>query len=237
MWVSFNIIEDKREFNESQWEGFKLVASASSPKGVQKIDAKDKQRRDEEIRRRQSVMDRVFYQAAGLLTDEGRPVGEAEGAKLQGPSSPEELVEDMRRWVVGEEDEHDRIVTAYKREVSLRFEKEKREKELRRRQLQAIHEAREESGVGPSIMVGYTPEQLQEILRERQPGSAGVRTVNQGEGQVREYLYEKYIERAPDAGKLVAAGDELVVEERVGKPLGEMLEGRKVPFQGFEGQE
>ena len=61
MWSAFNAFEDQREQSDSMWEGFKLSASAMAPKGIQKIDAKDKERRRKEKDRRQTVQDYFYY--------------------------------------------------------------------------------------------------------------------------------------------------------------------------------
>jgi hypothetical protein len=182
-------------------------------------------------------MDRVFYQVVGLIDDQGKPVEGVKGSEILMPQTPDELAEDMRKWVLGEEDEHDQIVTEYKRRVSEQFAAAKREQGIRRRKLAEMHKAREEAGIGPSIMVGYTPEQLQAILSNRQPGPKGVRKVDQGEGQVREHLYTKYIEREPEIpqGFQVESGD-LVLGEQEKRSLGPELENRKVTFR-TEGEE
>lgn len=58
MWTFYNEIEDQRIAEESVWDGFKLVASASQPKGIKKIDEHDKELWKKEKERRQEVLDR-----------------------------------------------------------------------------------------------------------------------------------------------------------------------------------
>ena len=67
LWVLYNRSEDERLTLRNSWEGFKLVASSNSPKGVSKIDQRDTQRSREEDERRQSIMDRYYYYRTGVV--------------------------------------------------------------------------------------------------------------------------------------------------------------------------
>lgn len=211
MWMAYNQVEDHRLEDETTWEGFKLVASSNAPKGVKKLDQKDSRLRQTEEARRQAVMDRFYYVSMGVVTSEGKTTDprlrDYPGARVEGPKSPDELAEDMRKWVVGEEDQHDRVVSEYKQRVRDRFEAQKLSRAMR---LEAARQRASEQGEDLSMaapMVAYTAEQLQEMLRNKGRGkSAGVRSVSLGEGGSAEYLYEKYIEKAPDAGRLQVEG-------------------------------
>ena len=230
MWTFFNEVEDQRIHDDVLWEGFKLTASATSPKGVQKIDQRDRQRRSDELQRRQKVQDRFYYVRMGVLRPDGVPVT-ADGYHLTGAKSVMELEDEMRRWVAGEEDWHDRVVTSYKKEVSRRYLQEKREKEAR---AAALRDGREVAGA-QTMMVGYTPGQLAEILKHRQPGPPGVRSVSDGMNAARDYLYEKYIEEAPDQGNLLIKDGRVAVEE--GKGLNAEVLRRLVPVTLRPGEE
>jgi len=133
----------------------------------------------------------------------------------------------MRRWVAGEEDWHDRIVTEYKKRISNEYAAAKAEQEMRKQALDQLRQSRE--GMSVTTLVGYTPDQLQTVLRERDLGEApGVRWVADGQQSPRDYLYEKYLERSPDAGKLGVMEGKVV--ETVPQDLTELVEGRQVPF-------
>ena len=232
MWAFFNDIEDQRVQDLSMWHGFKLTASAMSPKGVKKIDQKDHQRQEQEEQRRQGVQDRFYYTMLGVLQQDGRRVQSNDSPYVTGPKSVVELEEEMRRWVAGEEDWHDKVVSNYKRQISQRYQQQKREQGARAAMVRAQLET--ESG-RPMPLVGYTAEQLAEILRQRQPGKSGVREVFDGGHGDRDYLYEKYLETTPDAGVLRVTDGKLLTDE--GNTLTEQVAQRAVPFHVGPGDE
>lgn len=200
MWTFYNQIEDQKIADDHLWEGFKLVTSAQAPKGVKKIDDRDRQTRKQEEERRQATQDKFYYIAKGVLKSDADKKNEAmnQGMML-GVKSADDLVDEMKRWVTGEFDWHDEIVDNYKRTVAEGYARHKQEAAERKAMMDALWE--QESGV-PKAMVAYTPEQLAEILKDRQPGPGGVRQVGSGAGIVREHLYAKYLERQPDSGSI-----------------------------------
>jgi len=231
MWTFFNEVEDQRVKDETLWEGFKLSASAQSPKGVKKIDQRDKQLHQQELDRRRALQDRFYYLAKGLIkpdgtTKDGKPI-----PKLRGKSA-DELADEMYRWVTGQEDEHDRIVNEYKHRVVQRYENEKKAREARLRQLRAQQD-REGLLDQPLPLVGYTPEQLQDLLKGRGIGPPGVKTIHEGPQGSQEYLYNKYLEKAPDSGALKPQGGKLIPVQE-GADLTEALAARRVPFRTEE---
>ena len=226
MWAFFNSVEDQRLRDETMWEGFKLTTSAQAPKGVKKIDERDKRTHQQEQDRRQELQDRFYYETLGLIKPKGEETdGDAPVAKL-GSKSPDDLADEMYRWVVGDEDQHDAIVNAYKKQVTERYEQEKRVRAERRRAIQE-----RELGTGsedsPMALVGYTPEQLQEILKGRGAGAPGVKQI-MDEGGSRDYLYNRYLERDHDSGVLKPESGRL--EPAEGRDLTETLANRRVPF-------
>ena len=228
MWTFFNRVEDTQLEDENLWEGFKLVTSSMSPKGVKKIDSHDKERKKAEHEHRQKVMDRHFYIRMGIIKDQVDGGTNARPLLGGGSKSADELVDEMKRWVTGEEDWHDQVVTEYKRKVSEKYEQEKRDRQRRADALrdQQIQEA---SNLMPQRMVGYTSDQLHSLLKQRQPGPAGVKLVAAGTNSGREYLYEKYLHREADAGALKVENGNIVVA--AGTDLSEQLSQRLVPFQ------
>ena len=231
MWTFFNTMEDQRVADDSLWEGFKLTASAQAPKGVKKIDARDKQQRQLEIDRRQGIFDRFFYTAKGVIKpiDRKNRSAATEGPHM-GPKTADDLAEEMRRWVAGEDDWHDAIVTSYKQQVSAQHEQHKAEAAERAAALAAV---REEESDRPQVMVAYTADQLAEILRERNPGPAGVRVVDGGINMVRDHLYEKYIGRAADPGALrvMPDGQMAIADAPIRVGLDQRAAKRQVPYR------
>ena len=226
MWTFFNTVEDQRLRDEMLWEGFKLTTSAQAPKGIKKIDERDKRVLQQEMDRRQELQDRFYYETLGLIKPKGEETdGDAPVAKL-GSKSPDDLANEMYRWVVGEEDQHDTIVNAYKRQVTERYEQEKQDREKRRAAIQREQNQTAESATATAL-VGYTPEQLQEILKGRGAGAPGVKQI-MDEGGSRDYLYNRYLERDPDSGVLKPEAGRLQPGE--GRDLTETLANRRVPF-------
>jgi len=230
MWTFYNAVEDQRLQDDRMWEGFKLSISPHT-KGVKKIDQRDTQQRREELNRRQSVQDRFYYIATGVLE-----VGPKGVVKDTPPGlavkSVEDLEQEMYRWVTGQEDQHDQVVRAYKERISRKHEEVKTE---RARRAALMREQYDDNAVlASTALVGYTAEQLQEILKGRR---TGVRSVLPGGGGARDYLYEKYLERPADPGLLQAEGGQL--KTRGGKNLTPHIENRQVPFQveDLEGEE
>ena len=236
MWSFYNTIEDQKILDSSTWDGFKLATSPHAPKGIKKIDEADKQHKQQEQDRRQEIQDRAYYVQRGLLQEiRVKDKKSKEDSFAVGTKSADDLVEEMHRWVTGEDDLHDKIVNDYKQRVVTNYEVHKTEQEERAAALRAMQE--QDSDM-PVALVGYTPEQLDAIIKERGPGTAaGVRRVEGGMNGVREYLYQKYLGNAPDAGALQptedgrlvigVAGDEYPVD---GESLDSLIAQRKVAF-------
>ncbi len=189
IWVIFNEGEDNRLLHDHQWEGFKLVASSNSPKGVKKIDERDIRLRQEEEERRQSVMDRYFYYRSGAVDREGFTKSrdrDLVGSQVGGPKSVEQLEAEMKRWVTGEHDEHDQIIESYKQQILDRQAQVEVEREQRRSALAAESARRANEGFVPTPMIGYTQEQLARILAER----------DGGQRPTARFIYDDQFERA-----------------------------------------
>lgn len=227
MWVLFNQAEDDRISMENSWEGAKLIASAMSPKGIQKLDQRDKQRKADENARRQRVMDNAYYVSMGVVTEEGEVSGSQQ--TIHGAHSTEELEEEMRKWVAGEEDWHDRIVSEYKARIAEGIENQKLEHQARMEALRRESERRENEDPGPVTMVAYTPEQLNDILKERNQGPPGIRRIYPEQDQ-RQHLYDKYIAR-----KVLEPQQMVATSEGGLSPLEAELVGRQVPFRAGKG--
>lgn len=146
-WVAFNQVEDERVRLESQWEGFKLAASAQAPQAVRKIDERDRDLRDKEMARRQALLDQYFWHKAGVIDRDGYLRGAARWALGSRPGSvrktDDDLENEYRRWVAGDMDDHDRVVENHKRAA---MDNDRRALEAERRAMEAeIAQEAEES--------------------------------------------------------------------------------------------
>lgn len=235
IWMAFNEVEDLRFTYDRQWEGFKLVASAQAPKGIRKIDQREEKAKQEEKARRQAIMDRYYYYRLGFidredfLKDKQRDVrGLSVGAK-----SVDALEKEFTMWVAGEMDEHDRIVSNYKETLMARKEQADMEREER---LYALREeaAKIEESVDPLPLVAYTPAQLSEILKTRQPGRPGLRVVGDSDAEKRKSFVADFASRKQVAGKLVVDEDR-VIDPRANPEqdkllLQQLIQNRRVPL-------
>lgn len=228
MWAFFNDIEDQRHQDETLWNGFKLSVSPHSPDGVKKLDAHDTQKRQNELSRRQAVHDRFFYTKTGVI----KP-GQKEDRKIYGvvvqPKTDEDLVDEMYRWVTGKEDAHDKAINDYKQKIQDRYEQEKQDQLQRQMELRARREQVEAAIPGKPRLVAYTPEELTEILKNRQPGKAGARNVTIAPPG-RDYVYSKYVEKAPIPGNLRPQDGKLAVGTDKGSDLTQQIAQRQVRF-------
>lgn len=236
MWAVFNEVEDRRQTDQGLWEGFKLVASAMAPKGIKKIDQKETQMKTAEDERRQAVRDRFYYIAIGLLMPDGK-AKEGLTPYITFTKTPEQLADEMHNWVTGKEDSHDQVVSSYKRQVIEKYQSEKEAREVRQADLRdRLDKQQALGGEMERPLVGYTGQQLAEILKKRGPGRSGVTHIYDSDRDDREYLYEKYLERNPDAGLLRGDGDSLEMAPG-GKDFTEAVADRPVPFKTGPGEE
>jgi len=223
MWSFFNAIEDKRDHDETQWGGFKLAASATSPKGVQKIDKQDKTRKEQEENRRQDVLDRFYYIRRGVISAESKPT-DSNSIAIRA-KSVDDLEGEMQRWVSGDEDFHDKVVTKYKTDITHRYDTERDDREDRRQLLQQKYEEME-MDTRPQPLVGYTLDQLKGVVKDRRPGVAQIENDFKG---TQEKMYHRHLHHA-DKGLLKADGDRLEAPP-ADMNLMDLISDRKVPFK------
>jgi hypothetical protein len=202
IWTFFNETEDLRLQESNQWEGFKLVASAQAPKGVKKIDERDRSMRQTEVERRQASLDKFYYVRMGVISPEKN--SEDKPVLITASKSADELADEMFRWVTGQEDWHDKIVFEYKRDLTERYEQEQQD---RARRAAWVRAHQEEDSDRPINLVGYTPEQLAQILKDRKM-APGVRQVSDESELYQQKYYNTYLrEGGIDSGALAAADD------------------------------
>jgi hypothetical protein len=229
LWVFFNTQEDAREQSQEEWARTRFMTSPHAPKAIKKISASDQKHDQDMKRRRQGVMDRVFYESTGVITRETKSRERLPGSPWQGlrrAETPEELQEDMRRWVEGIKDDHDHVVDGIKARI-------KRDVEARRAQAktraEAVRKALDAEGVsGGSLqpLTGDAAKKFMERLSKRIPGA---KKVVEGTGHNR--AYDKYLKNDPSIGNLRVDDDGRVVPgvEVDEKMAEDMLAGMKKP--------
>ena len=130
-WVAWNQLEDDKMSTKTEWEQALLITSAFNAKGAKSIRSGWESDEQEEKQYRTSLMEDA---RKGI-------VGTVEQRKKQASRNNfDDLKEQMRKWVAGEEDEHDRIVREYKQSMYRKIELEKRAQQARERNRRMVED-------------------------------------------------------------------------------------------------
>lgn len=206
VWLDWNQSEDDRIGDDYSWSLTKVLVSVQSSKGAKKLDSKDKARADREKSRRSEAQDKAYYKWLGVLDEKERSPVESSMEVFQ-PRTADELAEEMRRWLAGEHDFHDRVVEDYKNRVKQEMEEREADQQKAVEEAQARREREEqETGFSRPALVAYTPEQLARLVPEKaKPGAKFIIEANPTSR-----TYNKYLRDAPDAGSLKVEGGRVV---------------------------
>ena len=210
LWTMHNQMEDLRGHNDYLWQMAKFQAGPHAPKGLKKINAQDRKRENDLEARRQQVMDRTYYVAKGMV-DESPKDSRKSKRRFQDvvlAESPEELREEMRRWVAGEKDDHDRVIEGVKGRI--REEVEGRRKKNKERQT-ALQKALEDEGMQSTNLVPLSGKAGQEFIERVKARVPGVSKVMQD--NTHNSAYEKYIAKPTEAGALRVDDDGRVTSD------------------------
>lgn len=203
VWIAYNDVEDYRNKLERQWDGYRFIASAHAPKGVQKIEQKEAQQKETEQKRKQAIQDCFFYYKLGLLDKDGyvKSISRDHIGSYRGSKTPDQLQQEFQNWVSGEMDEHDRIVEEYKK--TLLIKKEQADKNQQEK-LKLLQEEYSERGLGmqDQPLVGYSLDQIEDFTKDV-PGSRWV----PGEGYHQSQFIQNYLNTPQKAGNLVQSED------------------------------
>lgn len=179
-WVAFNLIEDQVAAQDLQWEGHKLVAATNNPKFIERLRQQETGARRQKEDERGQRLDDFFFSRARMETPH------ASSSNARGVlKSTQELAEEMRRWVVGEMDEHDLIVHQYRESVR----QQQMAAERRRQELQEmLTRTREELADVPTQLVAISADHLDRLLSERgqRPGVSYIHNPSQQDKLLRE---------------------------------------------------
>jgi hypothetical protein len=164
-WRALNHYEDLKYQSEADWENAKFVASSMAGKGMNKIHAHDRTRRDKEREEQVTRRDKLLrYALFGEAMDGPR---KEDGAPMQVANTVAELADQLQADLRGEKDWHDQVVEEHERRV--RQASENRAEQLR----VVVERHREESGgkpvFGGTERQGLTPQEVRErMIRSRQ---------------------------------------------------------------------
>lgn len=162
MWMAYHELDDLRTEFENAWSCAKLTTSSMAPDGIKKIEAQEANKKREEAARKQLLLDGSYYWAVGRLADRSALNQKRKEQGIILPlKSHEELEEEMRTWVTGEQDIHDQVVAEFKARMRAKHEEAKQRQAQRRA---ALEEALEMESIKAVPLVGYTASQVQQML-------------------------------------------------------------------------
>jgi hypothetical protein len=229
LWVYFNRTEDESREDQSKWEIAKFIAGPHVPKGIKKINAKDKQTQDDLKRRRKEARDRVFYEAMGVI-----PKREVKAKKkerfgdwnVQLAETEEELQDEMRRWVEGVKDPHDDVIDFVKSKIKTEKEGGRARAKAQR---EALSRAMQEEGITKSQLVPLTGSAAAEFIERVKARVPGVSKVLQDE--THNSAYDKYIKNNPEVG-ILSVDEEGNIRSPTQVNPEEMVEMLRKPEEG-----
>lgn len=206
IWTSFNSMEDGRLEEQSAWNNAKFIASANAPKAIEKINRKERNKLESIVNRKKRELDEFYYRTTGVISGD-KTEKTFTDKQIRSATTPDELEREMKMWVSGEQDLHDKIVLAYKNRI-----KSEREKELLERQ-RVLEELRDESGKQEEVqaispLIGYTQEQLSDLLKKKGRDHSKVKKVY---SQENDNLYNKHVSEQASTGRLQVRDGKIVV--------------------------
>lgn len=232
-WVAWNQMEDTRDEQEYVWSNTKVLVSLQSHKGYESLNNKDRQRAETEDGRRASVQEKAWRRFKyGERPEENLHKGPS-GEGVQKARTTEELEDEMRRWIRGEQDWHDTVVEAYKNRIRQEQEDRERQKAEIMAELRAKRETEERNlGVQTPKLRAITPEELA-ALRGNVPRT-GAKFITEADPVSR--TFNRYLRPTVQPGNLSvdSSGNIVemppVVEER--PSLDERVSSRRVVLEG-----
>lgn len=168
MWRAINHIQDRKETEESDWDNAKFVASATAGKGMAKVNAQDKRRKEEERDSRLERRDKILRLA---LFGEDPESDQQDKSNMAVARTVEELASQLEHDLKGEKDWHDQVVEAHEKRVREGYL-------LRAQQIEKMRDDfRSKHGDMPvmgetRINQGLTPKEVDDRIRKRREGAA-----------------------------------------------------------------
>lgn len=199
-WMAWNHLEDLRLDQDHAWSLTKVQVALQSAKSYQKLESRDTARAESQEAVRRASLLRAYDHWRGLIDDEGKAL-DGSTPRVTTPRTPLELAEEMKKWMSGDLDAHDRVIEEYKERIRLEYEARN----------QALEEARVEAEVrraapaaaGRPRLVSATPAELAERLGSG-TGMA-VRVLHEEHPGTR--LFNRYLKEEPGPGHLTVGAD------------------------------
>ena len=190
-WVNWNLAEDVRNSTRLQWDQALLITSSMNHKGAKEIGAKWESNDKKEEEYREEIKKKA---KEGTLNSENIK-------NLRGKLDTfDDLKEEMRKWVAGEEDEHDRIVREYKESMYKKIEDgKKRAEKIRRENRERIQDLSNlnTSNYRNNPIVALTDEEVKKMV-----GQPKKFKINDEHEERFEHVKERYITARESSGSL-----------------------------------
>jgi len=228
VWLAWNYAEDQRIRDEFNWTLTKQTIAPHAPKAVERMNKQEKQKEELRLQDRAKKSDEWYYKATGvldedgkLITKDGSVVDPYVGDQVSMAYTSDELADEMRRWVTGDMDFHDKVVAEYKDQIKERMlqERSARDQAMAEAQ-QEIREREENLGTRPRTrLVGYTGDQVAQMMQEGgfDADRPGARTVSYPTSR-KQAAFDKWVDSEKDAGALVEEDGKLVARKEIPKP-------------------
>ncbi len=150
-WIIWNEAEDIKIQSDHEWARASFIASTMSP-SIPKIQAKWKSQEQNEQNRRDEIK---------KLAYEGKTMPRTKAKKVEDENA--KLINEMKKWILGIEDEHDVAVREFKEEMKEHILKMQQVKEEQIQQARVRSEELEQA-LQVNTMVGLTHDQLKQKL-------------------------------------------------------------------------
>jgi hypothetical protein len=164
VWRALNIIEDRKEEAEREWDNAKFIGSCFAGKGISKIYSQDHERRRKEVEERIARKDALIrHVKLGRPLDAGK---QRPGEVVIVARTVTELADQLERSLKGEKDWHDQVVA----EVEERARRREQERLARLRSLAEERErewGRDHNVIGETVMHGLSADEVQRRVARR----------------------------------------------------------------------
>lgn len=205
-WIAFNRIEDDWETWKQQWSLAKFMVNPHAPKGITRINDKDREREREMEARRSAIRDRVYYETIGVIPKLDAKARQQAAKTIKKAETFEELEEEMKNWVEGIRDDHDTIIDGIKERIRERvLERRKLEQE----RLEELERAFQEESQKPvEDLRGVLRNLSQEELAEMTKGA--IRSPTIFHNPTHNHAFDKYLARRASPGSLATRDGKIV---------------------------
>ena len=217
-WVNWNLAEDDRKSSRRDLDQSLLITSSMNHKGAKEISSKWEatDKREEEYR-----------QNIKKSAKEGHLNKESVSKLRNNLDTFDDLKEEMRKWVAGEEDDHDRIVREYKESMyrkiedsKLRAENIRRDNEERRKDLSIFNDPSYRS----SPVVALSDEEVKKMV-----SSTKKYKISDDHEEKFEHVKDRYITAHQTSGHLKIDEDGNIVDTKKSEKQSLMSQLKKRP--------